>query len=343
MPPRSARLRAGHDNQQALQTRHSSWSHSMVTDPKAASTRSIDAWVTGSRDRLLQELTGTVDHVFADVAAFARDRIDAVRQQFETEEIALRRQLAEALDKLEQHQEQTRSVLSQLEKERAAKDSAEIACAAAETAYQQSVAGYADRIRGLELELEASRTAAGSLARDLSSQRAEHSRVLEILHSVRSVLGGGTPSTATNPSGPGLVMPAEPPAETRQQPQETAAATRTESPRPAPAPDSAPSTNVLWSEYASQLLDQIESSYHYDAESSERSSEIVDHLIEYLRIGRELFLARFKDEGIAMEEFDRQLSIALNTKGATAFGRHLAIAWYAITQPVQCDTPSAVV
>src|SRR5439155_26863070 len=75
------------------------------------------------------------------------------------------------------------------------------------------VAGHADRIRELEVELEASRTAAGCLAKDLTSQRAEHSRLLEVLNSVRSVLGGG-PSIPPSPSVPGVALAATRIAET---------------------------------------------------------------------------------------------------------------------------------
>ena len=87
----------------------------------------------------------------------------------------------------------------------------------------------------------------------------------------------------------------------------------------------------------SQLLDQIESSYNYDVESGERPSDVVDHLTEYVRLGRDSYLRRFKDEPLAAQEFDRQLSAAVDTKGAIPFGRHLAFASYAITQPTDSE------
>jgi len=308
----------------------------MKTDARVASTTpSIDTWVSGSRDRFVRELTERVETAFSEVGCLARDTLEAARQQHELEEGQLRQQLSGALETIEQQQRDVQTLTARIEAERSARDAADAKYLAAETAHLQSVSVTTDRIRTLELELEASRTVAGRLAIDLDSQRAEHHRVLGILSSIRSALEPGDPRLTGNPAAPPLreavTADGTTPEGRDQQPP------RDQSVLVAPTIDSRTPANALWSEYASQLLDQIESSYNYDVESGERSSDVVDHLTEYLRLGRDSYLTRFKDEPLAAEEFDRQLSAALDAKGAIPFGRHLAIAWYAITQPTDSE------
>ena len=309
----------------------------MDTDARVASTTpSIDTWISGSRDRFVRELTERVETVFSEIDGLARDALEAARQQHELEEGRLRQQLSEVLETIEQHRRDLQTLMVRVEAERSAKDAAEAKYLAAETAYLQSVSASTDRIRTLEQELEASRTAAGRLAIDLGSQRAEHDRVLGILSSIRSALAPGDPGLTGNPAAPpprdAVIADGTRPAGPDQQPprEESAALV-------SPQTIDSRTPNALWSEYASQLLEQIESSYNYDVESGEPSSEVVDHLTEYLRIGRDLYLTRFKEEPLAAQEFDRQLSAALDTKGAMPFGRHLGIAWYAITRPTDSE------
>ena len=101
--------------------------------------------------------------------------------------------------------------------------------------------------------------------------------------------------------------------------------------------------DVVLSECAIQLLDQVEASYQTDVRSLESPFDVVDRLVTQLRTSRELFLMRCgNDEALASEEFDRQISFVLDTKGATAFGRHLGIAWHELSQPAERAAPSEV-
>ena len=222
----------------------------MDTDARGASTTpSIDKWVSGSRDRFVRELTERVETVFTEVGCLARDTLEAARQQHELEEGQWRQQLSEALETIEQQRRDVQTLTARVEAERAARDAAEAKYLGAETTYLQSVSASTDRIRTLEQELEASRTAVGRLAIDLGSQRAEHDRVLGILSSIRSALEPGDPRLTGDPAAPPLqeavTADGTTPEGRDQQPP------REESVLASPQTiDSRTPANTLWSEYA---------------------------------------------------------------------------------------------
>ena len=297
----------------------------------------IGAWTAGSRDRLVQDLTERVQTAFSEVVSLARETVETTSQQHELEKTQLRQQLSGALETIEQQRREVETLTAQFEAERSARGAAEAKSLAVETASQQSVSAYTDRIRTLEQELEASRAAAGHLAIEIGSQRAEHDRVVGILSSIRSALEPGHPRVAADPVA--SLLRDEVTADAAIPENRDQAPPRDESipvvPQTVDRPT--PPRAALWREYASQLLDQIESSYNSDVESGERSADVVDHLTEYLRLGRHLYATRFKDEPEAAQEFDRQLSATLDAKAAMPFGRHLGFAWYAITQPTDSE------
>ena len=297
----------------------------------------IGAWTAGSRDRLVQDLTERVQTAFSEVVSLARETVETTSQQHELEKTQLRQQLSGALETIEQQRREVETLTAQFEAERSARGAAEAKSLAVETAYQQNLSAYTDRIRTLEQELEASRAAAGHLAIEIGSQRAEHDRVVGILSSIRSALEPGHPRVAGDPVASllrdGVTADAAIPESRDQAPPRDESIPVSAQTVDRPTPPGA----ALWSEYARQLLDQIESSYNSDVESGERSADVVDHLTEYLRLGRDLYSTRFKDEPEAAQEFDRQLSATLDAKAAMPFGRHLGFAWYAITQPTDSE------
>jgi hypothetical protein len=208
-------------------------------------------------------------------------------------------------------------------------------------------AGFAERIRELELELEPSRSGASRLASQLEAEKAERARLAAVLDSIRSAVGATAPLSMAAPKA------------THTDPLEVTTRVTIvdvsdrhgaeEQNRQVPADQSAvdPGRNLkmvtraaaepdsVLSDCARQLLEQVEESYQNDVQSLQRPSDVVDRLVVQLRTARELFLAQCNnDEALATGEFDRQISHVLDTKGATNFGRHLGIAWYEISQPV---------
>jgi hypothetical protein len=304
----------------------------MSTQLDAGPAASIDAPLAKSRDRLLHDLTGAVGSAFAEIAAAARDTLDEARQQFELETAALRGQLSDALEDLERQHAETSRLVNELASERAARDSATALYAALELEHEQVVATHTEQIRALEAQLEAARSAGVRMATELESAHAQQRLVQGVLDSIRSALSNGTvqipvqsPLPAPLPPPPSLNAPAP------------VAAVVSEA---VPVHKAEPPQNEVsvahppeWREYACQLLEQIESAYQHDVDTSERPSDVVDHLTEYLRIARDMFSTRFIDAAEAPQEFDRQVTAVLDAKGTTPFGRHLAIAWYVVGRP----------
>ena len=298
----------------------------METGTNGISARSMEALVPALREKLLDSVTAVVSTALADAAAGASRMLQTERQAFEGERQALRQQIADALIGLETERDMARTAATQLALVRAAKESAEASHVEAQNKIQQMSADFADRVRALEEELELERT--------------ERRRALAVLDSIRSAMGGGIAPPRQAFAAPTDVQTAEAAAPASPRVERVAAS---ESARPLKLVSSEPAPhNARWSEYATQLLNQVEASHQYDLESLERPCDVVAHLTECLRMARELFLTRFKEEPAAAGEFDAQMALLLDARGATTFARHLGIAWYAISQPERTDTPSAV-
>jgi hypothetical protein len=293
---------------------------------------------------LREKLTAAVAAVIAESESAAQRAIDEARQQFELIEQELHRQLSAALDDLEKQRDDTRAMKNQVAIERTARERAESSYAVAQATQHQVAAGYLERIHALEREVESARRDASRFAAEVESAAAEHRRVSAILESIRSAIGGAAvarvlessestadakPEHAAKPAAAATTRNDEQPVAVDRLPS-SGAPTLKVVVRIPPVPDEAVSA------CARQLLEQVEESYQTDVESLQRPADVVDRLVIQLRTARQLFLAQCgNNESNASEEFDRQLSIVLDAKGATAFGRHLGIAWYEISQPAE--------
>jgi hypothetical protein len=312
----------------------------METGPNGISVRSIEALAPDLREKLLDSITAAVSAALTDAATGATRMLQTERQAFEAERQALRQEIAAALIALESERDMTRTVAAQLALVRAAKESAEASHIEAQNKTEQMSAEFANRVRALEQELEQGRAERAFLVKDLELERTERRRALAVLDSIRSAMGGGIAPPRQAFTAPTDVQAVEAPAPVSLGVERV---TASESARPLKLVSSEPTPhNARWSEYATQLLDQIEASHQYDLESLERPSDVVARLTECLRMAREVFLTRFKDEPAAGGEFDRQIALLLDARSATTFARHLGIAWYPVSYPERTDTPSAV-
>jgi hypothetical protein len=302
------------------------------------------------RDTLVADITATVAKVIAHTEATVRQMADQARQQFETAESALLRQIAEAHADLEAERKSAAGLADELAKERTARQRAEASYAEAQALKQQISSAYDERLRSLTLELEALRREAAELAAQLSAESAERARAAGVLDSIRTALVavGIQPSPSPSPSGPGdaaTTSPA-PAAEIladaeRADPQAPPSGVDVDE----PSADAARTLKFITrpqaearphlKEYAARLLEHVETSYWQDVESLQHPTDVVTRLVDYLRTARELYVARCQAEGelSSADEFQRQLSTVLDTKGSTSFGRHLAIAWYEVNEP----------
>jgi sulfur relay (sulfurtransferase) DsrF/TusC family protein len=293
--------------------------------------------VSALREKLIQEITAAAEAMIADTEASSRHSLENARNEFQRIEKELRTQLDAALADIETRREQARSLISQLAVERAAKERAEASLAEAVAVRQQTFERYTAQVQVLERSLESARWEEERLASDLERESAERKRLADILESVRLALGPGTAvATASRPNDPSPVAGVENAhSETgvvEGHPQTEMAA--------APARNlTLVASDVTETSWAQQLLEELEASYTREVGRLERPADVVEWLVKELRKARELFLARCSAGEAA---FDRQMSIVLDTKGHTAFGRHLGIAWYDVSQPTQRSRPSAV-
>ena len=252
----------------------------------------------------------------ADAQASAQQTVDDARRHFEMVEVELHRQLAAAVDDLERQRDDVRALKNQLVIERAARARADASLAAAQATHHQVTVGYAERIHAVELELEAARGEAARFATDVEAESAERARLASILDSIRSAVSAGAP---VPPAGPSESVHTETP----EAPSTVAVVEASEEVEEQSAPpdpvlsDSGRNLkfvargpaehDVVLSECAMQLLDQVEASYQTDVRSLESPFDVVDRLVTQLRTSRELFLMRCgNDEALASEEFDRR-------------------------------------
>jgi len=309
--------------------------------------------------KLLQDITAAVAAAIAETETSAQQAMAEEREKFDIVEQELHRQLSAALDDLEKQRDDSRAVKNQYTIERAARARAEEWLAAAQATQSEMAAGYTERIRAVEAEIESARREARRLADELEAASAERTRLSALLESIRSAVGavmpppdpGPSASIHTEASHASSSASEAPHAEGASEPQASTEPAPSDSDRslafiarPAPAADSSRAApDPALRHAATQLLDQVETSYHQDVQSLQSPFDVVNHLVMQLRTSRELFLMRFSnDKAAADEEFDRQISWLLDARGATSFGRHLGIAWHEMSQPAERAPRSAV-
>src|SRR5580765_355660 len=256
----------------------------MERGPNGASAESIEALLPALRQKLLGSITAALSTALADAATRAREMVQTERRTFEGEHQALHQQIADGQNHLEKERETSRTLAAQLALVRAAKESAEASHVEAQNKLEQMSAALADRVQALGGELEEGRAQAARLANDLELERVERRRALAVLDSIRSTIGFGVARQES--AAPADVRPEAP---DLMPPRVERAAASEARPLKLVTADPTPN-NASWSEYATQLLEQIEASHQYDVESLERASDVVERLTEYLRMAHELFL-----------------------------------------------------
>jgi hypothetical protein len=310
-------------------------------DRTAAHGESVSIW----REKLLQDITALVDAAVADREAAAAQQLEAARRISNATESDLRSQLDAALADVERKREYARTLRSQLAIEHAAKERAETSWTTSQTTQQQVVAAYAERIHALEQQLEVANREVARLTSDRDRESTEYRRMSEILESIRVAMNPGSPTPDMTVETETSTAPEPVPAECS----ETPAVEESLATEPEPTPITATRTLKLVAtdspdaSWAQHLLEDIEVSYLEDVDHMQRPADVVDHLVSQLKNARELFLTRCSaNEAEANDAFDRQISMLLDLKSTSAFGRHLGIAWYEISHPAERPDHCAV-
>ncbi len=168
-------------------------------------------------------------------------------------------------------------------------------------------------IAALREELEASRTECSDLARQLDVEKANRPRLMAAVQAIPNV----TPFPAVASAVEALDHAGAP----SREPSAVA--------MPSAAQRVTGGLHFDPSDYARQLLDNIEAVYAADVASGLMPGDLVARLAGNLAYGAEVFARRLGSAAVeGTTAFDEQVTIVLQTRGDVSFGRHLAVAAY---------------
>jgi hypothetical protein len=241
---------------------------------------------------------------------------------------------------------------ARLDAERTARARAELESTDARARYEQTLAEREADLRRQAAELDAQRHECATLTQQLAAVRAGNQSLLGMLQTfhgqigrvMTSVLQAGSEGTGEGhgtTAGSGAarteaVAAEQAPARPAVAPAEPAAADASAW-HPAPPPSGASAVHCddpALATYATTLLDAAESSYREDLESGLVPLDVVERLTSNLRRARDLFAqhAGHLQNGHA-SLFETTVMRLVDTRGGTAFGRHLGIAAYELFSP----------
>jgi hypothetical protein len=241
---------------------------------------------------------------------------------------------------------------ARLDAERTARARAEVESADARARYEQTLAERETDLRRQAAELDAQRHECATLTQQLAAVRAGNHNLLGVLDTIHGQIGrvmtsvlqagsegaGNGHGTGADSGGTRSEDVASEQASARPgiAPAEPAAAdvsARHAAPPPVAASAVHGSDPVL-ATYATTLLDAAETSYREDLESGLVPLDVVERLTSNLRRARDLFAqhAGHLQNGHA-SLFETTVMRLVDTRGGTAFGRHLGIAAYELFSP----------
>ena len=241
---------------------------------------------------------------------------------------------------------------AKLDAERTARARAEVETADNRVRYERTLAEREADLRRQAAELDAQRHECATLTQQLGAVRAGNQNLLGVLQTIHGSIGrvmtsvlpagsegageGHGPSGGSGAAGPeDTVSEPEParPAVASADPAAADASARHAAPPPAGASGVHGGDPAL-ATYAATLLDAAESSYREDLESGLVPLDVVERLTSNLRRARDLFAqhAGHLQNGQA-SLFETTVMRLVDTRGGTAFGRHLGIAAYELFSP----------
>ena len=239
-----------------------------------------------------------------------------------------------------------------LSAERTARTRVEAESADARTRYEQAIGERDAELRRQAAKLDAQRQECATLSQQLAAVRSGNGSLLTMLQTMHGQIGRVMTSVlqaAPDAAGDGIstdvwpgaahteaAAPEQPPLGPIGGPAAEAAPAGGAGHRevqPPVAPIAEPSDSAL-SAYVASLLDTAETKYREDLESGLLPLDVVERLTSNLRHARDLFVDRAGclQNGQA-SLFETVLMRLVDTRGGTAFGRHLGIAAYQLFSP----------
>ena len=294
--------------------------------------------------------TNAVSELIDRIVAAATADADAMAQKIEAQAQARAAEAHALADRLQTEvktgQELLWSTREQLQQEHEARARAESAARDAQVAREQAISAFETQSRKQNAELQANIGQIAALKQQLEVGQAERAKLMTALEAVQSAVRRAvstfepaegvhaTPSPAApRDDARPAVIPASGPS-TPVWPSGHAALLQSSG---SDQPDarlrivalSATANHASIGDYVTTLLETAEEMYWEDVNSGLPSSEVIERLTANLRHATQLFTARRGADPVGDSSvFMDQLGRLLDTKAATSFGRHLAIAAY---------------
>jgi hypothetical protein len=208
----------------------------------------------------------------------------------------------------------------------------------------ERLASYQLQVQALRAELDAARAESAELARQVDVEKAKHARLMDAIRSVRQTqpasigIGLAIGDVRRLPEAREMV---EAPRDQRHAASTTGATTAEERPsaserqdvsaavpgKPSQPASGGSALDFDPAEYATRLIEQIQSLYDADTQAHMSFDELVNRLTGKLKYGAAAFARRVGNSAHSQVFTDR-LTAVLDEKADTVFGRHLAVAVY---------------
>jgi hypothetical protein len=282
------------------------------------------------------------------VAATRRDTDAAIRQVRADADLQAARfvdLVGRLKGELQAERDQLKATREAISKERALRALAETACREAEKERAKMGAQLTADSEAAQAELEAWRVLVGQLRRQIEMEKSERERLLAVLKTVQRALSSTEAIDSAKTSATGslvsaleldsressghpdrVTMPVTPaPAKIQAVPNAVANETRATGPANVQPP---PETfwNPTLVAATERLFDEIERKYQRDVQANLNPADLLDRLLINLQIGHAELRRSCGADGEANGLFERHMTMLLDSKAATSFGRHLSIA-----------------
>jgi len=244
---------------------------------------------------------------------------------------------------LQAERDELKAAREAISTERALRALAETACREAEKDKANIVAQLTAQSEAAQGELEAGRALVDQLRRQIDAEKSERERLLGVLQTVQRALAstetiGSAEANATGSLVSALdyressghtdrvTMPATTALEKIQAVpnavEKEAHATGPGNTQPAPEQFWDPTLVAV----TERLFDEIERKYQRDVQANLNPVDVLDRLVINLQIGHADLRRSCSSDGEANRLFERHMTVLLDSKAATSFGRHLSIA-----------------
>lgn len=272
-----------------------------------------------------------IERLVGSATAEAEAAAQQTRAQAQIEIAELQAALDRQQADLQVERDTLKSANEQLDTERGARARAESERNEAQRVSQQIVSETESQVQALRAESDAQKAELSLVRQQLETEKAERSRLTATFQSVQRALAQSG-DVALEPVTPAESRTQEKPADLRSDAAPARADLQSSPMADAQVLVVEPHPEAV--EYVKRLLDEAEAMYLADLKSGRSPVEVVDRLTGILRYARDLVVKRGGfGECDAARLFEQQITVLLDSRAETSFGRHLSISAYALSSP----------